>query len=58
MTEEQGRKEIMYQMTMHVVKKLLEEGTITRDDYLKFDTKMREKYCPAFGGLFSKNDLL
>ena len=51
------RNEILYLATMSVAKKLLRNGLITEGEYLAFDTKMREKYAPKFGVLFSEIDL-
>ena len=57
MTEEEGRREIVFQMTMSAVWKMFEEGLITREQYVSFDTIMREKNSPVFGGLFSDINL-
>ena len=38
---------------MSFAKKFLNEGTITEEDYREFDTKMRQKYKPTFGTLFT-----
>ena len=58
MTKEEGRREIVYQMTMTAARKMLENGLISREEYEQFDTIMRQKYSPVFGVLFSKSDLL
>ena len=58
MTKDQGRKEIIYQMTMSAARQMLEKGLISEDDYKQFDTKMQQKYRPIFGTLFSNIDLL
>jgi len=58
MNKEEGRREIVYQMTMTAVRKMLEEGLILREEYEKFDTKMRQKYEPIFGRLFSDLNLI
>lgn len=42
-----------YQISMSFAKKFLNEGTITEEDYREFDTKMRQKYKPTFGTLFT-----
>ena len=44
MTREQGRKEVVYQMTMSAARRMLEKGLITEEQYQKYDTKMRQKY--------------
>ena len=58
MNKEEGRKEIIYQMTMAAAKKMLEEGLITKEQYEQFDTVMRQKYEPVFGDLFTNINLL
>lgn len=57
MTKDQGRKEIIYQMTMSAARQMLEKGLISEDEYKQFDTKMQQKYRPIFGTLFSNIDL-
>lgn len=42
-----------YQISMSFARKFLHEGTITEEDYREFDTKMRQKYKPTFGTLFT-----
>ena len=58
MTKDQGRKEIIYQMTMSAARQMLEKGLITDEQYQKYDTKMRQKYAPIIGTLCSEIDLL
>ena len=58
MTKDQGRKEIVYQMTMSAVRQMLEKGLITDEQYQKYDTKMRQNYAPIIGTLWSEIDLL
>ena len=50
--------EIIYQMTMNAARKMLKDGLISEDEYRVFETKMREKYCPKIGVLFSDIDLI
>lgn len=50
--------EVIYQMTMNAARKMLKEGVITEDEYRVFETKMREKYYPKIGVLFSDIDLI
>ena len=57
-TKEEGRREIAYQMTMNIAKKLMEEQMITREQYRQFDEIMQQKYKPIFGGLFTNLNLL
>ena len=58
MSKEEGRREIVYQMTMTAARKMLEQGLITRKEYEEFDTRMQQKYAPVFGTLFSNLNLL
>lgn len=58
MNKEEGRNEIVYQLTMTAARKMLEQGLISREEYEQFDTIMQHKYLPVFGTLFSKIDLL
>lgn len=58
MNKEEGRREIVFQMTMTVARKMLEKGQITREQYTEFDTKMQQKYNPIFGSLFSNLSLM
>lgn len=52
MTKAEARNDHIYQITMSMAKKLLDEGKISGEDYRQFDTKMQAKYRPIFGGLF------
>ena len=58
MSQEEGKREIVFQMTMSAARQMLEKGLISEDEYKQFDTKMRQKYCPIFGTLFSNIDLI
>ena len=58
MSREEGKREIVFQMTMSAARQMLEKELISEDEYKLFDTKMRQKYCPIFGTLFSNIDLL
>lgn len=53
MNKEELRNEKLYQTTMHMVKKLFEDGTITEKEYRQIDTIFLEKYKPVFGALLS-----
>ena len=55
MSQEEGKREIVFQMTMSAARQMLEKGLISVDDYKQFDTKMQQKYRPIFGTLFSKD---
>ena len=53
-TPDLARRERIYQMTMSDARKLVDEGAITPEQYLAFETKMVAKYRPVFGRLFSE----
>ena len=57
MSQEEGKREIVFQMTMSAARQMLEKGLISEDEYKQFDTKMQQKYRPIFGTLFSTIDL-
>ena len=57
MSQEEGKREIVFQMTMSAARQMLEKGLISEDDYKQFDTKMQQKYRPIFGTLFANIDL-
>ena len=58
MSQEEGKREIVFQMTMSAARQMFEKGLISEDDYKQFDTKMQQKYRPIFGTLFSNIDLI
>ena len=53
MSKEEFRNEKLYQTTMHLARKMLEEGIISEEEYRQIDTIFLEKYKPVFGTLFS-----
>ncbi len=53
MSKEEFRNEKLYQTTMHIAGKMLEEGIISEEEYRQIDTIFLEKYKPVFGTLFS-----
>lgn len=53
MSKEDMRKEKLYQTTMHIARKMLEEGIISDEEYRRVDKIFIEKYKPVFGTLFS-----
>ena len=53
MSKEEFRNEKLYQTTMHLARKMLEEGIISKEEYRQIDTIFLEKYKPVFGTLFS-----
>ena len=58
MTNDAFRREKMYQTTMFIMRKMLGDGSITREQYDDIDAKMLEKYKPIIGTLFSDPDLI
>ena len=58
MSKEEGIREMSYQMVMRASWKMLQSGLLSEDEYLAFEAKMREKYRPVIGVLFSDIDLL
>ena len=53
MSKEEFRNEKLYQTTMYLARKMLEEGIISEEEYRQIDTIFLEKYKPVFGTLFS-----
>ena len=53
MSKEDLKNEKLYQTTMHMVRKLFEDGAITEEEYRQIDTIFLEKYHPIFGTLLS-----
>lgn len=58
MSKEEGLREMTYQMVMRTSWKMLQSGLLSEDEYLEFEARMREKYRPVIGILFSDIDLL
>lgn len=58
MNKVQMRREKLYQITMSMVKKMLSDGLISKEEYAKIDIEMKEKYKPIFSTLFSDIDLI
>ena len=53
MSKEEMRNEKLYQTTMHIARKMLNDGIISEDEYRRVDKIFLEKYKPVFGTLFS-----
>ena len=49
--------EFQYQITMSLVRRLKENGTISDNEYKQIDTIMLEKYKPILGTLLSGKPL-
>lgn len=55
MSEEQFRRETLYQATMSVVRTMLRKHLISGEEYHRIDTIFAQKYEPIFGGLWLDN---
>ena len=53
MSKEEFRNEKMYQTTMHLARKMLEEGVVSEEEYRRIDTIFLEKYPPVVGTIFN-----
>lgn len=51
MSEKQMHDEKLYQATMSMVRRMLEDGLISQEEYRQIDTIFLEKYHPVFGTL-------
>lgn len=58
MSSEELRNEKMYQTTMSIAKKMLDQGIICREEYGQIDTIFREKYRPSLGSLLCDINLI
>lgn len=52
-----NQNEITYLITMKLFRKMLKSGLISEKEYAVIDTKMREKYRPKIGTLFTEKPL-
>jgi hypothetical protein len=53
MTKEQFRNEKLYQATMHLARKMVDQGILTEQEYREVDEIFLEKYKPVFGSIFT-----
>ena len=51
MTAEQAKKELSYRVAMLKVQKLLDDGFITKNEFVKLRKKLIRKYKPIIGCL-------
>lgn len=58
MTAGEFEREKQYQTVMHFVRKLLEEGLISKEEYCQIDTRNLEKWEPKTGSLLSGKFLI
>ena len=54
---EEWNNEFQYQLTMSLVRRLKNNGTISDNEYKQIDTIMLEKYKPILGTLLSGKPL-
>jgi len=53
MSDEYFNRERLYQTTIALARAMLNQGLITENEFTIIDTKMRDKYNPLLGTLFS-----
>lgn len=58
MNKDLDLREMTYQIIMKNIKKMLIKDLISREEYMEFDSKMREKYKPIIGPIYSEIDLI
>ena len=58
MSKDEGKREIIFQMTMRCARELTEKGLLSKEEYARFDTRMQQKCGPKIGGLFTDINLL
>ena len=58
MTADEFGRELRYQTVMIFVRKMLDQGLITEEEYCQIDTKNRAKFLPVTGTLLSGKSLL
>jgi len=55
MSEEQFRREKLYQATMSLMRMMRRNHLISEEEYRQMDTIFAQKYEPLFGGLWLDN---
>lgn len=50
MTKEQFDREKKYQAALAVARSMLRENVINREDFLRIEVRLREKFRPVLGG--------
>ena len=58
MNKDLDLREMTYQIIMKNMKKMLIKNLISRDEYMDFESKMKEKYKPIIGPIYSEIDLI
>ncbi len=54
MNKDEFQREMVYQATMSIFRKMLSESQITREEYNVIDTNYLKKCAPIFGSLLSR----
>ena len=57
MSKQEFRNEYIYSVTMAHVRRMLEQGLISEEEYQEMNTRMKEKYHPVTDGLIAESDL-
>lgn len=57
MSEKEFRAELRYRMSLSVARSLLEEGTVTEEEYREIDTILLKKHRPVLGTLLAGKPL-
>lgn len=55
MTEEQFRREMLYQATLSIAHAMLRNSLISPSDLAKIEAMLKAKYMPLIGGLSPNN---
>lgn len=58
MNKDLDLQEMTYQIIMSNAKKMLKNELISREEYTAFESKMKEKYKPITGPIYSEIDLI
>ena len=52
LTREQFERELNYDAALSVARRMLAAGLISRTEFVRIDTILREKFSPVWGGLY------
>jgi len=53
MMKEKFEREKAYQITLYIVRKMIQEGMLTEDEVRRIDAFLNEKYTPLMGCLYA-----
>lgn len=53
MKSDEFKRELAYEMTMLTVRKMVENGLISKEEYVEIESIFKEKYTPILGTLLS-----